>query len=144
MRSTDNPVLTSADNPCFIPPMAHATNELLTGLLKSVSRSFYSTLRILPPAIRPQIGLAYLLARMTDTVADSDTRQSDGPPARACCATATSRVTIRKRVVRIGLTRRGAQAARSMLKATRTTTMVRAVFILVLLLNNWKIDTNSN
>jgi farnesyl-diphosphate farnesyltransferase len=52
--------------------MAHATNELLTSLLKSVSRSFYSTLRILPPAIRPQIGLAYLLARMTDTVADSD------------------------------------------------------------------------
>jgi farnesyl-diphosphate farnesyltransferase len=52
--------------------MAQAPDELLTGLLKSVSRSFYSTLRFLPPAIRPQIKLAYLLARMTDTIADSD------------------------------------------------------------------------
>ncbi|HKS36382.1 MAG TPA: phytoene/squalene synthase family protein [Verrucomicrobiae bacterium] len=44
---------------------------LLTDLLKQVSRSFYLTLRILPAAIRPQIGLAYLLARTTDTIADT-------------------------------------------------------------------------
>src|SRR5262249_30076327 len=30
------------------------------------------TLRILPAAIRPQISLAYLLARTTDTIADTD------------------------------------------------------------------------
>ena len=46
-------------------------SELLSQLLKEVSRSFYLTLRILPPAIRPQIGLAYLLARTTDTIADT-------------------------------------------------------------------------
>lgn len=40
-------------------------------LLKQVSRSFYLTLRVLPGSIRPQIGLAYLLARATDTIADT-------------------------------------------------------------------------
>ena len=43
----------------------------LNPLLKAVSRSFYLTLRVLPAAIRPQIGLAYLLARATDTIADT-------------------------------------------------------------------------
>lgn len=52
--------------------MARAQNELLTTLLREVSRSFYLTLRVLPKAIRPQIGLAYLLARTTDTVADTE------------------------------------------------------------------------
>ena len=40
-------------------------------LLREVSRSFYLTLRVLPGRIRPQIGLAYLLARATDTIADT-------------------------------------------------------------------------
>src|SRR5438067_11742992 len=44
----------------------------LTGeLLKNVSRSFYLTLRALPRGLREPIGLAYLLARASDTVADS-------------------------------------------------------------------------
>ncbi|HNQ87419.1 MAG TPA: phytoene/squalene synthase family protein [Verrucomicrobiota bacterium] len=47
------------------------SNDLLTRLLRDVSRSFYLTLRVLPPAIRPQVGLAYLLARATDTIADT-------------------------------------------------------------------------
>jgi farnesyl-diphosphate farnesyltransferase len=51
-------------------PAAAATRRL-DPLLKSVSRSFHLTLRVLPAAIRPQIGLAYLLARATDTVADT-------------------------------------------------------------------------
>ncbi len=46
--------------------------ELLTTLLQRVSRSFYLTLRVLPKSIRPQIGLAYLLARTTDTIADTE------------------------------------------------------------------------
>lgn len=46
-------------------------SELLTSLLKEVSRSFYLTMRILPAQIRPQIGTAYLLARTTDTIADT-------------------------------------------------------------------------
>jgi farnesyl-diphosphate farnesyltransferase len=52
--------------------MATALNEPLVALLKANSRSFYLTLRILPGAIHPQIGLAYLLARTTDTIADTE------------------------------------------------------------------------
>jgi len=48
--------------------MAGTTNDLL----KATSRSFYLTLRVLPAAVRPQIGLAYLLARTTDTIADTE------------------------------------------------------------------------
>lgn len=44
---------------------------LLREVLKRVSRSFYLTLAILPQAVRSQIGLAYLLARAADTIADS-------------------------------------------------------------------------
>jgi farnesyl-diphosphate farnesyltransferase len=44
---------------------------LLGPLLKSVSRSFYLTLRILPTGMRDPIGLAYLLARAADTIADT-------------------------------------------------------------------------
>ena len=40
-------------------------------ILPRVSRSFYLTLRILPRQLREPIGLAYLLARISDTVADS-------------------------------------------------------------------------
>lgn len=47
-------------------------NPLLTSHLAAVSRSFYLTLKVLPWRVRPQIGLAYLLARTTDTIADTD------------------------------------------------------------------------
>jgi farnesyl-diphosphate farnesyltransferase len=40
-------------------------------LLKQVSRSFYLTLRILPRAVRTQLSIAYLLARASDTVVDT-------------------------------------------------------------------------
>ncbi|MBI3874857.1 MAG: squalene/phytoene synthase family protein [Verrucomicrobia bacterium] len=43
----------------------------MTDLLKGVSRSFYWTMRVLPRDVRPQISLAYLLARATDTIADT-------------------------------------------------------------------------
>jgi len=45
--------------------------DLLTTLLRDVSRSFYLTLRVLPARVRRPIGLAYLLARATDTLADA-------------------------------------------------------------------------
>jgi len=51
--------------------MSPDTTRLLTDLLRQVSRSFYTTLRVLPGAVRRQIGLAYLLARATDTIADT-------------------------------------------------------------------------
>lgn len=47
-------------------------SKLLKELLKATSRSFYLTLRVLPARVRPQIGLAYLLARTTDTIADTE------------------------------------------------------------------------
>lgn len=45
--------------------------QLLGSLLKGVSRSFYLTLRVLPPGLRLPVGLAYLLARAADTIADT-------------------------------------------------------------------------
>ena len=51
--------------------MTRAHKQLLTSILRDVSRSFYLTLRVLPAGVRSQIGTAYLLARMTDTIADT-------------------------------------------------------------------------
>jgi farnesyl-diphosphate farnesyltransferase len=51
--------------------MVTTQTELVGPLLRGVSRSFYLTLRVLPAEIRPQISLAYLLARATDTIADT-------------------------------------------------------------------------
>jgi farnesyl-diphosphate farnesyltransferase len=48
------------------------SDELLGPILRKVSRAFYLSLRVLPPVVRPQISLAYLLARITDTIADTD------------------------------------------------------------------------
>jgi len=61
-RPTSKPALES-------PQLPDAST--LFSLLKQVSRSFYLTLRVLPAPVRSQIGLAYLLARATDTVADT-------------------------------------------------------------------------
>src|SRR2546423_480766 len=46
-------------------------DDLLGELLRRVSRSFYLSLRILPRDVREPLGLAYLLARAADTVADT-------------------------------------------------------------------------
>lgn len=46
-------------------------DDLLADLLRQVSRSFYLSLAILPHSLRAPIGLAYLLARAADTVADT-------------------------------------------------------------------------
>ena len=48
--------------------MSPALNELL----RATSRSFYLTMRVLPSPVRAQISLAYLLARTTDTIADTE------------------------------------------------------------------------
>jgi farnesyl-diphosphate farnesyltransferase len=45
--------------------------HLETTILRSVSRSFYLSIRFLPAQLREPIALAYLLARTTDTVADT-------------------------------------------------------------------------
>tara|TARA_B100001123_G_scaffold139396_1_gene162014 strand:- start:4567 stop:5562 length:996 start_codon:yes stop_codon:yes gene_type:complete len=51
--------------------MTH-TDELLGPILRDVSRAFYLTLRVLPGEVRQSIGLLYLLARTTDTIADTN------------------------------------------------------------------------
>jgi farnesyl-diphosphate farnesyltransferase len=47
------------------------TDREANDLLRGVSRSFYLTLRVLPAEVRGQLSLAYLLARASDTVADT-------------------------------------------------------------------------
>jgi len=46
-------------------------------ILKSVSRSFYLTIHFLPRPLRDPVSLAYLLARATDTIADTATIPAD-------------------------------------------------------------------
>src|SRR5712664_2249803 len=48
-----------------------ARSRLQTALLRSISRSFYLSIRFLPAQLREPIALAYLLARGTDSVADT-------------------------------------------------------------------------
>lgn len=50
---------------------AREMNRLRGPILRSVSRSFYLSLRILPAPLRDPLSLAYLLARTTDTIADT-------------------------------------------------------------------------
>ena len=47
-------------------------DELGTHILKDVSRSFYLTLRLLPVEMREAASLGYLLARTSDTIADTE------------------------------------------------------------------------
>lgn len=47
------------------------SESLETGVLKGVSRSFYLTLRLLPAPMRRAASLGYLLARSSDTIADT-------------------------------------------------------------------------
>lgn len=51
-----------------------AARPLLGPLLAAVSRSFYLSLRFLPPPVRETLGVSYLLARAADTIADVESR----------------------------------------------------------------------
>ncbi|HXD40999.1 MAG TPA: squalene/phytoene synthase family protein [Ramlibacter sp.] len=44
----------------------------MPALLRGVSRSFYVSIRLLPAQLRQPVSVAYLLARATDTVVDTD------------------------------------------------------------------------
>ena len=71
MATDKSPALASA-SPSSLPPVSPAARKRLLGdLLRGVSRSFYLTLRVLPGGLRIPIGLAYLLARAADTIADT-------------------------------------------------------------------------
>jgi farnesyl-diphosphate farnesyltransferase len=51
--------------------MKKPSSSLGTTILKNVSRSFYLSLRLLPASMREAAGLGYLLARSSDTLADT-------------------------------------------------------------------------
>ena len=51
--------------------------RLLGPVLKGTSRAFYLTLRVLPGNLRKPLGLAYMLARTADTIADSKTASTN-------------------------------------------------------------------
>lgn len=61
-----------------------AANPFPAELLKAVSRSFNLTLRILPAPVRRPIGIAYLLARTSDTIADTKLIASEAREASLC------------------------------------------------------------
>ena len=48
-----------------------SVRRLRGAILRSVSRSFYLSVRLLPARLREPVSLAYLLARATDTIADT-------------------------------------------------------------------------
>ena len=56
--------------------------RLLTDLLKSVSRAFYLSMRVLPSGMRESVSVAYLLARAADTIADTASLSLEGRLAR--------------------------------------------------------------
>lgn len=60
-----------------MPPELQNGPDLLGEILRNVSRSFYLTLRVLPKPVRRQIGIAYLLARAADSIADTELIGSD-------------------------------------------------------------------
>ena len=67
-ESSGSPAVTSRGSDRAEQPLD--VNEL--ELLKPVSRSFYLSIRLLPNALREPVALAYLLARTSDTIADSN------------------------------------------------------------------------
>ena len=52
--------------------MSELLDPELDSILEGTSRSFYLTLKNLPSGLRSQVGLLYLLARTSDTIADSE------------------------------------------------------------------------
>ena len=52
--------------------MSSIFNSELDSILEGTSRSFYLSLKELPNSIRPQVSLLYMLARTSDTIADSE------------------------------------------------------------------------
>ena len=59
---------TGSDRISYLTP--DEVDRFLQDVLKRVSRSFYLSLRVLPKKMRKPVGLAYLLARVADTIAD--------------------------------------------------------------------------
>lgn len=55
-----------------ITPLMQQKVDLGNAVLKGVSRSFYLTIRLLPRLMRESVSVGYLLARASDTIADTE------------------------------------------------------------------------
>ena len=55
-----------------ITPLMQQKVDLGNAVLKGVSRSFYITIRLLPRLMREPVSVGYLLARASDTIADTE------------------------------------------------------------------------
>src|SRR5437763_9681975 len=62
--------MSAAENPPG-DPAQHSPATLRGSVLRQVSRSFYLSIRLLPKKLRDPVSLGYLLARASDTIADT-------------------------------------------------------------------------
>jgi farnesyl-diphosphate farnesyltransferase len=88
-------------HPLFSQPQRPGLSAKHRNLLRQVSRSFDLSIRLLPPALQAPVAIGYLLARATDTVADTTalpmaerqdllTLMSQAIDANQACATRTA------------------------------------------------------
>jgi farnesyl-diphosphate farnesyltransferase len=62
----------NGDEAKLVPPFGvEMRSRNLESILQSVSRSFFLSIKLLPKKLRDPVGVGYLLARSTDTVADT-------------------------------------------------------------------------
>ena len=76
------PAIQSSYLEARFPTLGSQWEKNTRALLKSTARSFYLSLQFLPSRVGSPLGLAYLLARATDTIADS----SNSPLSERLCA----------------------------------------------------------
>jgi farnesyl-diphosphate farnesyltransferase len=96
--------------PARTPMTDPSSSELFGPVLRGVSRSFSLTLRVLPPVVQRPVGLAYLLARAADTLADG----SALPPAQRL-----PHLLLFRRAMAGGKRERAAELVRSLLEKGR-------------------------
>ena len=66
-----SPVYDSGESPDVLSLSHQQRQKRFQRLLRGVSRTFYLSLTVLPKGLREPVGLAYLLARAADTIADT-------------------------------------------------------------------------
>ena len=66
-----SPASDSGESYDVLSPLHQQRQKQFRSLLRGVSRTFYLSLAVLPKDLRDPVGLAYLLARAADTIADT-------------------------------------------------------------------------
>ena len=70
-NAKSSPVPDSGESPDVLSLSHQQRQKRFRRLLRGVSRTFYLSLTVLPKGLREPVGLAYLLARAADTIADT-------------------------------------------------------------------------